>query len=56
MKELSIWRIKDSGHHAKVTWEIVEKCVPYNPPTKRCLLCLNGTLKIAAFKEQNLLN
>ena len=26
-----IWRIKISGHHPKVRWEIVKKCVPYNP-------------------------
>ena len=51
-----IWRIKNSGHHPKVKWEIVKKCVPYNPQTKRCLLCLNEKLDIAAYKEQNLLN
>ena len=51
-----IWRIKNSGHHSKVKWEIVRKCVPYNPHTKRCLLCLNEMLEIAAYKEQNLLN
>ena len=57
-RELSseIWRIKSSGHHPKVKWEIVKKCVPYNPETKRCLLCLNEKLEIAAYKEQNLLN
>ena len=57
-RELSseIWRIKSSGHHPKVKWEIVKKCVPYNPETKRCLLCLNENLEIAAYKEQNLLN
>ena len=26
-----IWRIKISDHHPKVRWEIVKKCVPYNP-------------------------
>ena len=51
-----IWWIKNSGHHPKVKWEIVKKCVPYNPQTKRCLLCLNEKLDIAAYKEQNLLN
>ena len=51
-----IWRIKISGHHPKVRWEIVKKCVPYNPQTKRCLLCLNEKLEIAAYIEQNLLN
>ena len=30
--------------------------VLYSPQTKRCLLCLNEKLEIAAYKEQNLLN
>ena len=51
-----IWWIKNSGHHPKVKWEIVKKCVPYSPQTKRCLLCLNEKFEIAAYKEQNLLN
>ena len=51
-----IWRIKNSDHHPKVKWEIVKKCVPSNPQTKRCLLWLNKKLEIAACKEQNLLN
>ena len=25
-----IWRIKNAGHHPKVKWEIVKKCIPYN--------------------------
>ena len=33
-----------------------KNCVPYSPQTKRCLLCLNEKLEIAAYKEQNLLN
>ena len=41
-----IWKIKNTGHHAKVKWEIVKKC---------CLLCLNEKLEIATYKEQNLL-
>ena len=51
-----IWRIKNSGHHQKVKWEIVKKCAPYNPQTRRCLPRLNEKLKTAAYKEQNLLN
>ena len=47
---------KSSGHHPKVKWEIVKKCLPYSPQTKRCLLCLNEKLEIAAYKEQNLWN
>ena len=50
-----IWQIKDLGHQLKVKWEIVKKCVPYNPQPKRCLLCLNEKLETAAYKEHNLL-
>ena len=58
MKQLlnEIWRIKNSGHHPKVKWKIVKKYVPYRPQTKRCLLCLNEKLEIAAYKKQKLLN
>ena len=41
-----IWRIKNPGHHPKVKWEIVKKCVSYSPQTKRCLLRLNEKLEI----------
>ena len=51
-----IWRIKNSGHHPKVKPETIKKCVPYSPQTKRCLLCLNKKLEIAAYEEPNLLN
>ena len=51
-----VWRIKNAGHHPKVKWEIVKKCIPYNQQTKLCLLCLNEKLEIAAYKEHNLLN
>ena len=47
-----IWPTKDSGHHAKVKWEIVKKCVPYNPQTKCCLLCLNEKLEINIKRPQ----
>ena len=36
--------------------EIIKKYVLYSPKTKRCLLCLDEKLEIAAYKEQNLLN
>ena len=51
-----MWRIKNSCHYLKVKWEIVKRCVPYNPQTKRCLLCSNEKLEIALCKEQKLLN
>ena len=39
-RELSneIWRLKHSGHHPKVKWDIVKKCVSYN--TKKTLFTM----------------
>ena len=54
--QIIFWQIKNSGHDPKDKWEKIIKCVPYNPQTKRRLLCLNEKLEIAAYKEQNLLN
>lgn len=51
-----IWRLKSLGIEAKIKWEIVRQCVPYNPQTKRCLLCLNEKLEIASYQGDNLLN
>ena len=51
-----IWRIKETGHQPFIRWEIVRKCSPYNPHTKRCLLCLNEKLEIASYTGNNLLN
>ena len=50
------WQIKDVDHHPKVKREIVKNCAPHSPQTKRCLLCLNKMLEIAAYKRHNLLN
>ena len=47
------WQIKDVDHHPKVQLEIVKNCVPLNPQTKRCLLCLNEKSEIAAYKKHN---
>ena len=49
-----IWRIKHSGHHPKVKWEIVKKCKKVITQTKHCLPFKE--LEIAAYKEQNLLS
>ena len=52
----AIWWMKKLGHHPKVEWEIVKKCIPYNQQTTHCLLCLNEKLEIATHKEHNILN
>ena len=51
-----VWRIKESGDTPVITWEVVRRCLPYNLQSKRCSLCLNEKLEIAAYKGNNLLN
>ena len=46
--------MKQNYQIKSVKWEIVKKCVPYNPQTKHCLLCFNEKLEIAAYNQQNL--
>ena len=36
-----------------ITLEIVRKCSPYNPNSRRCYLCLNEKLEIAANQGNN---
>ena len=47
--------MKDLGHHGKVKIGNIKNCIPYNPQTKRCLLCLNKKLEIAAYQEHSIL-
>ena len=48
--------MKSKNFASNITWKIVKKCLPYNPNTRRCDLCLNEKLEIALFKEPRLLN
>ena len=48
--------MKKSGQTLVITLEIVRKCSPYSPNSKRCYLCLNEKLEIATCRSNNLLN
>ena len=51
-----IWRIKDNKHNANITWEILGRHQVHNTSSKRCSLCLNEKLKIALYRNNNMLN
>ena len=51
-----IWRIKEKGEEYRIKWRIVSQHPPYNPSTKRCLLCLNEKLEILEEDGPQLLN
>ena len=50
------WQMKKSGQTPVITWKIVRRCSPYNPNSKRCYLCLNEKMEIAAYWGNNFLN
>ena len=50
------WEIKNRNGTLKITCKIIRICRPYNPNSKRCLLCLNEKYEIATYKGDNLLN
>ena len=51
-----IWSIKDKGGTPTVKWKILRKAKPYNPNSKRCLLCLTEKLAIAEHEGRDMLN
>ena len=51
-----IWSIKDKGGTPTVKWKILRKANPYNPSSKRCLLCLTEKLAIAEHEGRDMLN
>ena len=40
-----IWDLKDKGVEFDISWRILAKAPPFNPVTKKCQLCLKGTLR-----------
>ena len=35
-----VWDLKDNDHNFETNWEIVEKAKDFDPPTRKCRLCL----------------
>ena len=42
-----MWRLKDEGVEGKISWEILQKCIPYKCGTRRCDVCLSEKFQIA---------
>ena len=49
-------RIKDNKHNANITREVLGRHQAYNTSSKKCSLCLNEKLKIALYRNNNMLN
>ena len=51
-----IWDLKSKKKQYEIAWNIVKKCAPYHPSSKRCDLCITEKLIIIQAKEEGLLN
>ena len=50
------WRIKDNKYSANITWDILGRHQAYNTSSKICSPCLNGKLKTALHRNNNMVN
>ena len=51
-----IWDLKDRGLEYSLSWSIIDKAPPYNPSTKKCLLCLKEKHHIMYDRGRSSLN
>ena len=51
-----VWRIKRKQKNFKIQWRLVKQFQPYDPVTKRCILCLKEKQGILDHEGQNQLN
>ena len=49
------WKKKDNKRRANITWEILGRHQACNTSSKKCSLCLNEELKIALYRNNNML-
>ena len=50
------WNLKSTNNRFEIAWKTVRRCALANRAIRRCNLCLNEKLEIAAHQERNLLN
>jgi hypothetical protein len=41
-----VWQLRDQGKPEAISWEILQKCVPYQCGSRRCDVCLSEKLHI----------
>ena len=51
-----IWKLREQGKEGKISWEIVQKCVPYQCGSRRCDVCLSEKLHILLADQPTSLN
>ena len=51
-----IWELKDEGVNFQIKWRIVDRAPPYNPRTRKCMLCTKEAYYINYHKHMATLN
>ena len=41
-----VWELREQGKQEEISWEILQKCVPYQCGSRRCDVCLSEKLQI----------
>ena len=51
-----VWKLREQGKKEEVSWEIIQKCVPYQCGSRRCDVCLSEKLHILLADPSTSLN
>ena len=51
-----VWELRDKGKQETISWEIVQKCIPYQCGSRRCDVCLSEKLHILQADPSSSLN
>ena len=51
-----VWKLREQGKEEKVSWEIVQKCVPYQCGSRRCDVCISEKYHILLADPSTSLN
>jgi len=51
-----IWELKDEGVNFEIKWRIVDRAPPYNPRTRKCMLCTKEAYYINYHRHMATLN
>ena len=53
---LYVWKLREEGKQEHISWEIVQKCVPYQCGSRRCDVCISEKLHILLADRSSSLN
>ena len=51
-----VWELREQGKEESISWEIVQKCVPYQCGSRRCDVCISEKLHILLADPSTSLN